>query len=150
MMNKHIQHSQCRWSDNASSQGISSYCRDQSRYVPSQWEMLLHCNDISHWLGAYLDWSLNCLPRARISHSSTISLSSNDIKCEYLKTSNISHTKSQNLNDSCLILQLSLPIPLKPGVKSRMKMYLEQHWQAMLHLHWSDQEVGCLLMYALY
>ena len=35
----------------------------------------------------------------------------------YGKISNISDTKSQNLNDSRLILQLSLPNPLKPGVK---------------------------------
>ena len=41
---------------------------------------------------------------------------------KYRKTSNISRTKSQNLNDSRLILQFSLPHPLKPGVKSRMKM----------------------------
>ena len=27
--------------------------RDHSVYVPSQWEMLLQCNTISHWLGAY-------------------------------------------------------------------------------------------------
>ena len=27
-------------------------------YEPSQWETSLHCTDISHWLGAYLDWSL--------------------------------------------------------------------------------------------
>ena len=40
----------------------------------------------------------------------------------YHQTSNISHTKSQNLNVSRLVLQLSLPNPLKPGVKSRMKM----------------------------
>ena len=40
----------------------------------------------------------------------------------YDKTSNISHTESQNLIDSCLVLQLSLPNPLKPGVKLRMKM----------------------------
>ena len=40
----------------------------------------------------------------------------------YRKISNISRTISQNLNDSCLVLQLSLPNPLKPGVKSRMKM----------------------------
>ena len=32
--------------------------RDQSRYALSQWEMSLQCNDISHWLSAYLDWSL--------------------------------------------------------------------------------------------
>ena len=35
--------------------------RDQSRYVPSLWETSLHCNDVSHWLGAYLDWSLQLL-----------------------------------------------------------------------------------------
>ena len=33
--------------------------RDQSTCVPNQWQTLLHCNDISHWLGAYLDWSLH-------------------------------------------------------------------------------------------
>ena len=38
------------------------------------------------------------------------------------QTSNISHTKSQNLNASRLVLHLSLPNPLKPGVKSRMKI----------------------------
>ena len=38
------------------------------------------------------------------------------------KVSNIRRTKSQNLNDSRLVLQLSLPNRLKPGVKSRMKM----------------------------
>ena len=37
-------------------------CRDQSRYAPNQWETSLHCNDVSHWLGVYLDWSLvSCL-----------------------------------------------------------------------------------------
>ena len=40
----------------------------------------------------------------------------------HCKTSNISHTKSQNLDVSRLVLQLSLSNPLKPGVKSRMKM----------------------------
>ena len=38
------------------------------------------------------------------------------------KISNIRHTQDQNLNDSRLIMQLALPNPLKPGVKSRMKM----------------------------
>ena len=37
---------------------------------------------------------------------------------EYHQTSNISHTKSQNLNVSHLVLKLSLPNPLKPGVKN--------------------------------
>ena len=40
----------------------------------------------------------------------------------YRKTSSISRTKSQNLNVSCLLLQWSLPNPLKQGVKLRMKM----------------------------
>ena len=42
------------------------------------------------------------------------------------QTSNIRHTKSQNLNVSRLVLQLSLPNPMKSGVKSRIKMQLEQ------------------------
>ena len=33
-------------------------CRDQSSYAPSQWETSLHCYNVSHWLGPYLDWSL--------------------------------------------------------------------------------------------
>ena len=40
----------------------------------------------------------------------------------YRKISNIKHTKSHNLDDSHLSVQLSFPNPLKPGVKSRMKM----------------------------
>ena len=40
----------------------------------------------------------------------------------YRKVSNIRCTKYQNLNDSRLILQLSVPNPLKPSVKSIMKM----------------------------
>ena len=38
------------------------------------------------------------------------------------KISNMIRTKSQSLNDYRRVLQLSLPNPLKPGVKSRMKM----------------------------
>ena len=40
----------------------------------------------------------------------------------YCQTSNIRRTKSQNWNDSHLVLELSLPNPLKPCVKSRLKM----------------------------
>ena len=39
-----------------------------------------------------------------------------------IRTFNIRHTKLQNLNISSFVLQLSLPKPLKPGAKSRMKM----------------------------
>ena len=40
----------------------------------------------------------------------------------YRKIYNIRRTKSQNLKDSLLVFQLSLRNPLKPGVKSRMRM----------------------------
>ena len=61
----------------------------------------------------------------------------------YRQTSNISHTKFQNLNVSRLVLQLSLPNLLKPGVKSRIKMQLEQRRQAMLQLNLGDQQFCC-------
>ena len=41
---------------------------------------------------------------------------------QYRKTSSISRTKSQNLNVSCIPLQLSSLNPMKPGVKLRIKM----------------------------
>ena len=40
----------------------------------------------------------------------------------YSQTTNISYTKSQNLNVAHLILHLRLLKTLKPGVKLRMKM----------------------------
>ena len=40
----------------------------------------------------------------------------------YRQVSNIRRTKSQHLKDSRTVLQLSLLNPLKPDVKSRMKM----------------------------
>ena len=36
----------------------SAVYKDHFRYTPSQWEMSLHCNNISHLLGAYIDCSL--------------------------------------------------------------------------------------------
>ena len=36
----------------------SSWYRAYSRLVPSQWEMPLLCNGVSHWLGANLEWAL--------------------------------------------------------------------------------------------
>ena len=68
----------------------------------------------------------------------------------YRKTSSISRTKSQNLNVSHIVLQLSLPNPLKPGVKSSMKMQLEQRRQAMLQLHLSDRQFHSILRCHLY
>ena len=42
--------------------------------------------------------------------------------CITVKTFSISHTKSQSLNVSCILFQLSSLNPLEPGVKLRMKM----------------------------
>ena len=63
----------------------------------------------------------------------------------YRQISNKRRTKSQNLNTSRLVLQLvAFSKPLKPGVKSRMKMLLEQHRQPMLQLSTSDkQQIYC-------
>ena len=36
----------------------SIYIRADSRFAPSQWEMLLLCNDVSHWLGTSLESTL--------------------------------------------------------------------------------------------
>ena len=57
------------------------------------------------------------------------------VKC-YHETSNISRTKSQSVNVFRLVLQLSLPNPLKPCVKSRMEVPLEQRRQAMPKYIW--------------
>ena len=67
---------------------------------------------------------------------------------KYRQTSGIDRTKSKNLNVSHLVFQLPLSNPLNPGVKSRIKMQLEQRRQAMLHL--SDLQVYCLLGCDLY
>ena len=56
----------------------------------------------------------------------------------YRQISNIGGTKSQTLSTSHLVLRVSLSNALKPSVKSRMKMYLEQRWQAMLELQLRD------------
>ena len=45
------------------------------------------------------------------------------IKVHYHLTSNISRAEYLNLNICRLVVQLSLLNPLKPGIKSRMKMY---------------------------
>ena len=47
--------------------------------------------------------------------------SRNDVICEYRRTSGISHTKLKK-NVARLVLQLIFPNPLKPCVKSWMKM----------------------------
>ena len=62
----------------------------------------------------------------------------------YRQIFNIRGTKSHILNVSCLVLHLPLSNPLKPGIKSIMKMYLEQR------RHLNDQQFYCLLGCDLY
>ena len=64
--------------------------------------------------------------------------------------SNIRRTKSQSITVSRLVLHLSSPNLLKPCVKSKMKMQLEQRRQALLQLHLSDQQFNCPQRCALY
>ena len=45
---------------------VSVYLRHHFVYVPSQWEMALQCNAISHWLGKYTEWSLFPLGTLRL------------------------------------------------------------------------------------
>ena len=68
----------------------------------------------------------------------------------YRQITNISRTKFQILNVTRLVLQLSLRNPLKPCVKSRMKLYLEQRREAALQLHLSNQQFCCLVRCGLY
>ena len=63
----------------------------------------------------------------------------------YRATSNIRRTKSQNLNIYHLVLSCPCLNLLKPWVKSRMKMQLEQRRQVMHQLHMNDQQFHCLL-----
>ena len=73
----------------------------------------------------FLNYSINePISLFNVSVMISIELPTIDIQLSsaYRKLSNIRRTKSQNLNDSHLVLKSSLPNPLKPGVKSRMKM----------------------------
>ena len=65
-----------------------------------------------------------------------------------VKYLNISCNKAQNL--SRLILLLCLHNLSRPGVKLKMKMYLEQRRQAMLQLHLNDEQFHYLLRCDLY
>ena len=73
-----------------------------------------------------------------------------DLEQYYRKVSNMRRTKYQNLNDSRLILQLYVPKPLKPSVKSIMQMWLEQRRQAMPQLHLNYRQFYCQLRCVLY
>ena len=68
----------------------------------------------------------------------------------YRKISNISRTKSENLNVSRLGLKFVFARYIETTFKGRMKMQLEQHRQEMPQLHLSDRQFNCLLKCVLY
>ena len=45
----------------ANARNLSVLHRADTRFAPNQWETALLCNDVSHWLGAYLEWALLAL-----------------------------------------------------------------------------------------
>ena len=42
-----------------------SICMDHSVCVSSRWEIVLHCNAVSHWLHTYTEWPLDMVPPVR-------------------------------------------------------------------------------------
>ena len=64
------------------------------------------------------------ISRAKSQHLNTTVLNKTNLYMfdMYRQVSNISRAKSQHLKDSRTAMRLSLPNPLKPDVKSRMKM----------------------------
>ena len=66
--------------------------------------------------------------------------------------SNLYYQSRQLTKRKCSLSPLAfvLPNPLKSGIKSRLKILLEQHRQALLQLHKSDQQFYCLLRCDLY
>ena len=57
---------------------LAAWFRDRSVYASSQWEMVLQCNAISHWLGAYTEWYLtDCLDSWDTLFHSLLSISLN-------------------------------------------------------------------------
>ena len=122
--------------------------------------MIFHTYHIQHMMNHYnsflwvkrvlqmIDRSPPCLDKNML-HDWLPSLLWNIIMT-YCQTSFIRGNKSQNLNVSRLILQLSLHKLLKSSVKSRMEMQLEQRRQAMLQLHLRDQLFHCPIRSDLY
>ena len=89
---------------------------------PSQRASTMRSFDFS-----FLIWTMcpiSSLGNGLVPHRQQAVIWTNDhpVHTHYRQFSNIRHTQSQNTNLSRLVLQLSLPDPLKPDVELRMKM----------------------------
>ena len=105
---------------------------------------------LSHWYIIYTVWCCYSTVTFTSTHNRPPISEISGVFCAYRVVSNIRRTKSQYLNDSHLVLKSSLANHLKPSVKSRMKMWLEQRRQTMLQLHLSDRQLNCLPRCVLY
>ena len=99
--------------------GPTGSCRPHMGPMLAPWTLLSGCSLVGN--KAVLP---NVVHTQNYAHSLCLVAGYNELILfmNYHQTSNIRHNKSPNLDISCLILQLPLPNPLKPGVKSRMKM----------------------------
>ena len=92
------------------------------RGFPSQRTSVLDSVSLSWHLYDFMNDKLDTSALCKTGNSSALAISWKNITCIYCKTPSTSRTQSQNLIVSRVVLQLSLPNPLKPGVKSSMKM----------------------------
>ena len=93
----------------------------QLRMQLADWNIILG-NMTLFWHTCVL-CTVNQLYMFHLSYCGNVSIPSSPLTAHiYRQVSNIRRTKSQQLKDSRTVLRLSLPIPLKPDVKSRMKM----------------------------
>ena len=102
---------------------------------------LLYFTESSFWYTIYIYVYIYIYTKGRFIHSYSVTVISPSL-CWfdiYRHIYSIRRTKLQNWCVYRLVLPLSLPNPLKPDIKSRMKVKLEQRRQAMLQLHLSDQ-----------
>ena len=83
--------------------------------MPSQWETMLHCNVVSHWLGAYTKWSLN--PDV-VWHLSIWSL---------LIQVMAYFAPSHHLNLCWLIVNCTLPNKLQWNLYPNMKLFIQEN-----------------------
>ena len=83
--------------------------------APSQWETTLHCNAISHWLGAYAQWSQHYTPHQYGISGTIIPVqmtfirnhsgygSANERRCYNVTSSHIGRAHTQN--DPCALVK---------------------------------------------
>ena len=102
--------------------------RDHSVYAPSQWKTALHCNAVSHWLGAHTEWSLEYKSaKCRIGLSHTVRVSNR----HRMQTQGI-NTLRQRQNGrhfpddifKCIFLNENVWISLKISLKFAFEVWI--------------------------